>query len=194
MLWCRSMTWTSYKFCQQIKQAKWTQKESRCSLHVSFYFQSLSALVSPRKEQQRLSFKSLRKPPVLQQKIQQKNSKGRPWQVWRLKTSPVCRTPSICSKMRGELLVATCGKGQGRGEKRKKKMTQNYINWLSYENKVELGNNLGNKTPTNVVLKIIIKPNQTKPQTPLASTGSWDISVFRTERGIFLSWLFLKLC
>lgn len=58
------------------------------------------------------------------------------------------------------------------GEKRGKKMTQNYINWLSYENKVELGNNLGNKTPTNVVLKIIIKPNQTKPQTPLASTGS----------------------
>lgn len=45
------------------------------------------------------------------------------------------------------------------GERGGKKMTQNYINWLSYENKVELGN----KTPTNVVLKIIIKPNQKTP-------------------------------
>lgn len=44
-------------------------------------------------------------------------------------------------------------------------MNQNYINWLSYESKMELGN----ETATNVVLKI--KPDQ-KTRTPLASIGS----------------------
>ena len=45
------------------------------------------------------------------------------------------------------------------GEGGEKKTTQNYINWLSYEKKVELGN----ETATNVVLKIKIKPNQKNP-------------------------------
>lgn len=118
----------------------------KVQVNVSFYFQYLSVLLSPRKEQQRLP-ESLNM-SVLQQKIQQKNSEGRSRQVWRLKTSSVCQTPSTCSEGR-----TSGGKGQaeGGGEKTQPN-THNYINWLSYEIEVELENEA-----TNAKLKI--KPN-----------------------------------
>lgn len=146
---------------------------------IFFYFQSLSALPSPRKEQERLSESLRTTPPRSKILIQQKNSKGRAQQVWGLQSSPVCRTK-----------VRTPGGhlGQGTSWGREEEKNDPELHKFAFMWKQD------RIRKWNSHKRCIKNKTKTKNQTPLTSIGSWDISVFSTEICILSFQLFLKLC